>query len=74
MPYRSLSELPESVQKHLPKHAQQIYLRAYNNAWNEYRDPRKRRDSLEATAHRVAWAAVKEVYRKCADGKWRKRA
>lgn len=75
MPYRTLSELPEAVRGHLPRHAQEIYRSAYNNAWDEYGDPKKRRSgSREATAHRVAWAAVKELYEKCADGKWRRRA
>ena len=32
MPYKTLSDLPESVRKHLPKHAQEIYLEAFNNA------------------------------------------
>ena len=66
MPYDNLSDLPASVQDHLPPHAQQIYLSAFNNAWNEYRDSGKRwRDSSrEETAYRIAWAAVKKLYEK----------
>jgi len=33
MPYPSNSDLPESVQNVLPKHAQDIYREAYNSAW-----------------------------------------
>lgn len=75
MPYRNTRELPESVRKHLPDHAQDIYLSAFNNAWTQYADKRKRRDdaSREATAHKVAWAAVEHVYEKGKDGEWRRK-
>ena len=56
LPYPSTRDLPVRVRAHLPPHAQEIYLSAFNNAWNEYGD--------EASAHRVAWAAVKRKYRK----------
>ena len=66
MPYSKLSELPKQVKDNLPKHAQEIYLAAYNSAWEEYKDPDDRRGDAtrEETAHRVAWAAVKKKYEK----------
>jgi len=66
MPYDKLSELPDNVRNNLPEHAQEIYRSAYNSAWDQYDDPEDRRDdaSREETAHRVAWAAVKQKYRK----------
>jgi cation transport regulator len=73
---KSLEELPESVKNVLPLHAQEIYQEAHNNALGEYKDPKKRRGgaSLEETAHRVAWAAVKEKYEKDEKtGKWKKK-
>jgi len=72
MPYKYISELPKNIQHVLPKHAQEIYLNAFNNAWNEYADPDKRRPgvSQEETACRVAWAQVKHQYKKDAKGKW----
>jgi len=76
MPYKAVEELPESVQNTLPKHAQEIYLAAYNNASEQYADPEKRRSkaSLEEVAHRVAWTAVKKEYRKDREtGEWRKK-
>jgi cation transport regulator len=75
MPYENLSDLPESVKANLPKHAQEIYLAAYNNAWEQYRKPEDRRDeaSREETAHKVAWAAVKQQYEKKGD-EWRKKS
>lgn len=73
MPYSTIDELPANVKNHLPRHALEIYLRAFNNAWNEYSSPEKRRnnDSQEAVAHRVAWTAVKKTYYKdSSTGKW----
>lgn len=66
MPYQSIFDLPDSVRNHLPEHAQEIYLSAFNNAWEEYKDPRDRNtsSSREATAHKVAWSAVKKKYEK----------
>ncbi len=71
MPYDSISELPKSVRENLPKRAQQIYREAFNHAWAEYADPKRRRRgaSREETAHKVAWSAVKERYEK-RGGRW----
>jgi cation transport regulator len=76
VPYDKIEELPESVRDALPKHAQEIYRAAYNSAWDEYKDPGRRRgdESREETAHRVAWAAVRQKYEKDdGSGKWRPR-
>ena len=62
MPYASNDDLPPSVRGHLPTHAQAIYREAFNHAWRQYRGE-------EATAHRVAWAAVKRLYEK-RGGQW----
>lgn len=62
MPYREISDLPDSVKNHLPTHAQEIYLAAFNNAWEEYAS----RDDREILAHKVAWSAVKKQYVKMA--------
>jgi len=45
------------VRDNLPKHAQEIYQAAFNNAWDEYGHDEER-------AHRVDWAAVKKSYKK----------
>ena len=74
MPYKSISDLPENVRNVLPKHAQEIYLEAYNSAWEHYDQPEERRDNRtrEETAHRVAWSAVKQKYEKnVSTGNWR---
>jgi cation transport regulator len=64
MPYKRNIDLPQPVRDHLPKHAQDIYREAFNNAWEQYGHDEER-------AHRVAWGAVKERYEKNErTGKW----
>jgi len=72
MPYERISDLPDSVRDNVPKHAQEIYKEAFNSAFDQYDEPGERRGgaSREETAHRVAWAAVKEKYGKGADDRW----
>jgi cation transport regulator len=60
MPYRSVLDLPPAVQQRLPAHAQDIFLSAFNHAYEEYAD----RQDREAIAFRTAWAAVKRKYKK----------
>lgn len=66
MPYQEINALPDSVKNHLPKHAQEIFLAAFNSAIEEYDE--------EETAFKVAWSAVKHKYEKGADGNWHKKA
>ena len=76
LPYENIDDLPDSVQNNLPIHAQEIFLEAFNNAWNEYKEPEERRGnaSREETAFRVAWSAVKKSYFKDKQsGKWMKK-
>jgi len=63
MPYARNDDLPASLQRRLPPHAQDIYRAAFNHAWTEYES----RADREELAHRVAWAAVKRKYRKRGD-------
>ena len=62
MPYRKVSELPDSVKNNLPKHAQEIYKEAFNSAEEQYGEERR--------AHRVAWSAVENKYEKNENGRW----
>lgn len=75
MPYNKISELPDPVKNALPKHAQEIYVAAFNNAWDKYRDPDERRGNAgrEETAHKIAWSAVKRDYEKKGD-EWHKKS
>ena len=70
MPYKDITDLPPAVRDHLPKHAQEIFMEAFNHSFEEYVDPSKRRDkeeSNETIAFKVAWAAVKRSYHKKGD-------
>ena len=73
MPYTKTAELPESVRKNLPEHAQHIFLEAFNSAYDEYAKPQDRREkdeSREEVAFKVAWSAVKKEYEKGESGRW----
>ena len=63
MPYKTKSDLPDSVRDNLPAHAQDIYKEAYNSAWDQYGHDVSR-------AHRVAWGAVERKYDKNESGDW----
>jgi cation transport regulator len=76
MPYKEINDLPDRVKENLPKHAREIYLEAFNSAWDQYAEPKERRGDAtrEETAHKVAWSAVKKVYEKDEKtGDWRKK-
>ncbi len=64
MPYRNNDELPPSVRHSLPPHAQDIYRKAFNHAFEAHAGETRQ----EEVAHRIAWAAVKRSYVKSADG------
>ena len=76
VPYQNLVDLPDSVRDNLPEHAQDIYLEAFNSAWDQYDSPDERRGhaSREETAHKVAWSAVRKVYEKNDDGRWMRKS
>lgn len=58
MPYATNADLPVSLRRHLPDHAQDIYRAAFNRAFADHADDPRR----EEVAHRIAWAAVKRSY------------
>lgn len=59
MPYEKLSDLPDEVRA-LPRHAQEIWMAAFNAAIEQY-------EGDEEKAFATAWAAVKQKYRKEGD-------
>lgn len=75
MPFKTSDDLPDSVKHVLPMHAQHIYKEAFNSAYDEYKNPADRKDGAdrEETAHKVAWAAVKQKYHKGADERWHRK-
>lgn len=69
MPYRSNQDLPPSLQRALPEHAQDIYRQAFNHAFAAHAGSARQ----EEAAHRIAWAAVKRTYAKVG-GVWVRRS
>jgi cation transport regulator len=63
MPYGTNADLPLSVSRHLPEHAQDIYREAFNHAYAAHSGEGRQ----EEAAHRIAWAAVKRSYVKVGD-------
>ena len=75
--YQTTNDLPKGVKDSLPEHAQNIYKDAFNSAYIQYADPKRRRSPNESqveTASRVACAAGEKTYEKAADGTWRAKA
>lgn len=72
MPFEAIHDLPKNVRDNLPEHAQRIYMKAFNNAWEQYKDPEKRYEgrTQEETAHAVAWSAVEDSFEKDSEGQW----
>lgn len=71
-----ISDRTEKQIDELPTHGQEIFKEAHKNALDQYKDPKKRKggkkESKEQVAHKVAWSAVKKVYKKEGD-KWIKK-
>lgn len=71
-----ISKRTEKQIDQLPTHAQEIFKEAHKQALDQYNDPKKRKggknESKEEVAHKVAWSAVKKVYKKEGD-KWIKK-
>ncbi len=72
MPYRTIEDLPSNLREILPLHAQEIFLKSFNNAWQEYQHANRPVNvSYEEIAFRTAWNAVKKKYAKNKrTGKW----
>jgi len=62
IPYKQITQLPNSVKNNLPKGAQEIYKEAFNSTEEQYGE--------ESRAHRVAWSAVENKYEKNEKGNW----
>lgn len=73
MPYRTRQDLPPKLQEILPEHAQEIFVKSFNAAWQEHiKNANHAGDvSREEVAFRIAWSAVKKKYSKDKQtGKW----
>lgn len=66
MPYKSISELPESVRKNLPKSAARIWMAAFNFSYRKYSG------WDEGDRAQYAWGAVKRRFKQDGSGSWSK--
>lgn len=62
MPYKEMKDLPDAV-KALPDHGQEIWMAAFNSAFEQYKGD-------EEKCFAVAWAAVKNKFEKNDAGEW----
>jgi cation transport regulator len=65
MPYKQITQLPDSVKNNLPKGAPEIYKEAFNSAEDQYGE--------EDRAHCVTWSAVENKFEKNEKGNWVKK-
>ena len=63
-PYDNVSQLPNAVKDHLPKAAQNVFMRVVNEALKEGKS--------DADAFKLAWGVVKKSFKKVGD-KWVKK-
>jgi len=62
MPYRSIVDLPSAVSDHLPIHAQDIFLAAFNNASTNMRAAPTASRPLSASPADAALAGVVDAH------------
>lgn len=65
MTYETVEKIPKSVQESLPKHGQEIWMNAFNEASTHNND--------DVSSIKIAWASVKQEFIKT-DNKWEPKA
>jgi cation transport regulator ChaB len=69
--YESIEDLPPSLRSALPEEAQEVYLKAYQDSWDDYEGHEGGDLSRAAVAHRDGWNVMSQQYVKHASsGKW----
>jgi cation transport regulator len=62
MKYERTKDLPATITQVLPDNAQQAYLEAYNQAWDDYDQETMGDLSRHSIAHRQAWEIVERTF------------
>jgi cation transport regulator ChaB len=71
MRYEKTSELPDMVRDYLTEDLQEIYMKAYNEVYENYTEDRGGEAGREAVAHRQGMEAVERDYTYIEEeGKW----
>jgi len=61
-PYQNIKDLPERVKKNLSPSLQNVFMEAFNKAYQTYKN--------DSRAFRVAWGVIKKIAKKGKNGKW----
>ncbi len=74
-PFKTIKQLPEIVKKKLPSEAQKHWMREFNEAWERYPAPGKRKTGLSRKnrAWKAAWSQLRKKYKKINSGNWIKK-
>jgi cation transport regulator len=62
MKIETIKQLPVTIRNVLPEQAQEIYRKAYNQAWEAFSLDDHRGLNQQGLAHQQAWGAVKQEY------------
>lgn len=62
MKYESIQDLPHILRDVMPDEAQEIYLKAYNDAWENYEEEEGGELNRDGVAHRQGIHAVENEY------------
>jgi cation transport regulator len=60
--YTDINKLPSTIRETLPVEAQELYMEAYNAAWELQPAEGHHGLSPESVAHQIAWDAVNREY------------
>jgi cation transport regulator len=72
MQFETIKQLPATIRDTLPKEAQEIYRKAYNEAWEKFDQDAGVGLDQQGLAHQQAWGAVNQEYVLDLD-EWRRR-
>jgi cation transport regulator len=62
MEYKKLEDLPDTLRESLPKEAQNIYIKAFKKAWDEYEEKQGGDMDRESVAHRQGMKKVRDEF------------
>ncbi|MEJ2211488.1 MAG: ChaB family protein [Anaerolineae bacterium] len=71
MPYEKKSDLPKTLRETMPEEAQDVYIQAYNEAFEQYQERQGGDAGQDAVAHRNAMHTVNQEFAHDPEtGKW----
>jgi cation transport regulator len=62
MEYKTIEDLPDTLKESLPNEAQNIYIKAFKNAWDNYEERQGGDMDRESVAHRQAMKKVRDEF------------